>query len=141
MYKHSFQSHKSNTVKSFIFVGLLILCISWEGEYIWIQDPNEILLHLSNIAYNLKSAYLSVHEHVQCCQSTKFRAHEMKWFHSKRSPTYRLIAVWWSAVWLLAPSLDNFLVCQRETRKNLGRKIERAKTGLALTGIFCHLFC
>ena len=25
----------------------------------------------------------SVHKHVHCRQTTKFRAHEIKWFHSK----------------------------------------------------------
>jgi len=35
-------------------------------------------VHICNIAYNLKSTNLSVHEHVQCHQTTTFCAHEIK---------------------------------------------------------------
>jgi len=60
-----------------IFVGHLITCIC-EYDNPRIKDPNEILIHCSNIAYNMIFTNLSVHEHVQCRQTTKFRAHEIK---------------------------------------------------------------
>ena len=71
------------TVNSFIFVGHLILCISWVGQSMDLSS-NDMLIHFNNIAYtcNLKSTNSSVHEHVQCCQTTIFRAHTIKLFHS-----------------------------------------------------------
>jgi len=48
-----------------------------------IWDTNQIPIHFSNIAYNLTAMNSCVHEHVWCHQTTKFRAHEIKWFHCK----------------------------------------------------------
>ena len=42
------------------------------------MNLNKIVIHLSNIAYNLKSTNSSVHKHVQCHQTMKFHAHEFK---------------------------------------------------------------
>jgi len=46
------------------------------------SDPNEKLIHFSNIAYKLKSINSSIQKHVKNCQTTKFQAHEIEWFHS-----------------------------------------------------------
>jgi len=53
------------TVKSFLFVGHLIL---WAGQSTK-KDSNEIHMHFSNIAYNSKSTNFSVQEHVQSPQT------------------------------------------------------------------------
>ena len=69
-----------STVKSFLFVGHLILCFSWVGQ-LWISDPNRIFIHLSHIAYISKPT-LSVHRHVHLPKITKFCAPDIKWFPS-----------------------------------------------------------
>jgi len=68
------------TVKLFIFVkNLISLCISWVGQCTNLRSQqNTYSLLINNTSYNLKSANSSVHEHVQCRQTTKFGAHEMK---------------------------------------------------------------
>jgi len=38
--------------------------------------------HYGNIGYNLKSINSSVQKHVQCRQTTEFRARKIKGFHS-----------------------------------------------------------
>jgi len=43
-----------------------------------IKDPNKIVIHISYIAYNLKSTNSSFNKHVHRSQTTKFRAHEIK---------------------------------------------------------------
>jgi len=52
------------------------------------HDPTKILIHFSNIAYNLKSMNPTVHEHIHRRQTMKLRSHEMKWFPSKMRTTY-----------------------------------------------------
>jgi len=47
-------------VKSFLFIGHLIFCFSFN---LGIKDPNKIFIHFSYIVYNLKSMNSSVHEH------------------------------------------------------------------------------
>jgi len=38
-------------------------------------------MRFSNIAYNLISKYSNFHKHIQCRQTTKFGAQEIKLFH------------------------------------------------------------
>ena len=69
----------------------------WPGDGAWVTDENrstngrtklfskyqippKYLFTL--VAYNLKSAKSSVHEHVYCRQTMTFHAHEIKWFQS-----------------------------------------------------------
>ena len=77
--KYSIFTYSENFIR--LFVGHLILCILWVGQSTNLRS-DEIPIHFSNIAYSLKSTNSSVHEHVQCLQTTKFRADELEWFHS-----------------------------------------------------------
>ena len=56
-------------VKLLVSVGHLILCISGEGNPRF-EDANKILIHFSNIECSLKFTSSSVHEHVECGQTT-----------------------------------------------------------------------
>jgi len=68
------------TVRSFIFVGHLISCISWveQSTNLW---AHEIFLQFENFVL-LKSTTSSVYKHVHYRNITKCCAHEIKWFHS-----------------------------------------------------------
>jgi len=50
-------------------LDILLRVFSGKGS-LWILDPNEILIHLRNIAYNLKSINFNVYKHVQSRQTT-----------------------------------------------------------------------
>ena len=49
-----------------------------ENEFVRDKNPRKIDIYFSKIACYLKSTNSSVHEHVQCRQTTKFCAHEIK---------------------------------------------------------------
>jgi len=67
-------------VKLFLFVGHHNFMFFVVRAIEQIEDPNKIfILFCYNIAYNFSS---SVHKHVHRRQATKFRAHEIKYFHN-----------------------------------------------------------
>jgi len=70
-----------NTMSSFIFVGHWRFVGNAIHEF---KIQAKYFFHFSNITFNLKGTHSSVYEHVQCRQTMKFRAHEIKWIHSTR---------------------------------------------------------
>ena len=65
-------------VKSPYFVGHLISCVEQSLNLRYQRNTYSLI----NIAYNLKSPNPSVLEHVQCCQTMKFRAREITRYNS-----------------------------------------------------------
>jgi len=64
-----------NTVKS------LLVFIRWTSNlvfFLWEGQPYKLFLHLSYIAFHLKSTSSSVNKHVHRHQTAKFQAHEIK---------------------------------------------------------------
>jgi len=56
------------------FVGIAIHKFKTPTKYLFIL----VILHIQLEIHEFKC----VHEHVQCCQTTKYCANEIKWFHS-----------------------------------------------------------
>jgi len=74
-----------DTVKSFIYVRHLILCILWVGQSTNLRSIEIPIIFTSLVcssAYNFKSTNLGVHEDVQCRQTTKLCTHEITWLYS-----------------------------------------------------------
>jgi len=57
------------------------LCYSWEGQSTNLRSQQNIHSQNSYIVYDLKSTNSSVNNYVHRCQTSKFRAHGIKWFH------------------------------------------------------------
>ena len=54
-----------------------LMYICWTFDIMDI-DSKVMVIYFTDIAYNLKSTNSSVHEHVQCRQTTKSHAYEIK---------------------------------------------------------------
>ena len=107
-YNHTTNRHQDcrarNTVKSFLFVGHLILCISLVGQSTYLRSQRNVDFFLIVACLIWNSTNLNVREHVHHYQNTKFHAQEIKWIYS-----YQHTSSNWTVFWLYLPFDQNFL--------------------------------
>jgi len=122
---------------------IIFICCTFNFMY-WdnpqIKDPNEIFilfiyLYTQHIWYYSKSMNSSVHEHVHRHQTTKFSAHNIKWFYNNPFVCSRKDAC------LVMTCVCVCLPCRRTDRRQIELRYGyKPQNFLNHNVVFCHLF-